>query len=752
MAPPLSRLRAVLLLLAGAFAFPGGAGGTDILSKSRIESCERDSNAGGRLSCAQKLVLDLAVPSGTSGGEASLVTKVVDVVNGTEPTRSVRNPPVITISKSAVAAVFDLNYLYDAVYKPEEHIVQTRKCEPYAGGNVVGECERLWDANGNVIPYTEPNCCPCGPNQRAPSSCGNFFDKIAKGKRNTAHCLRFPGDRFHVWEIGTSSLEFSIRVQVKKGSSVSEVVVGPENRTVISSDNFLKVNLIGDFAAYKSVPSFEGFYLVTPQKGAGSSQRPQELGDEHSKWMLLERVRFGPECNKIGVGYQAFQSQPNFCSAPLSSCLNEQLSNFWESDKNRIDRNQVPLYIVEGRYQRINQHPNAGAHSFSLGVTEDRASNLLLELNADDIEYFYQRSPGKIMGIDVATFEALSQVGTAKVTTKNIGKLEASYRLTFTCLSGISKLEEQYYVMKSGEAIVRSFDLRTSTDQAEKYLCAAILKASDFTEVDRVECQFSTAATVFNNGTQIGPTDEHKKKGGFWAFLDDIKAFCINFWDFVTDFLTGKSCSWTKCSSLFDFSCHFQYICIGWVVLICLVIAMVPIGAVVLWLLHQKGLFDPAYDWWEDQLGVETYHPRHKKVHHGHHHHHHRQSHRHGDHHHYHRHHHHHHHAHHRGKSEASHHHVLHRHGGWEPDPAAVEEGHRRQRHDPALGVQHRGGAGYKHRHSKAVAEVALSLDLDGPSRQRGREEAVEFREWRTDEGRHAEPGLHGRDRRHSRF
>jgi hypothetical protein len=34
------------------------------------------------------------------------------------------------------------------------------------------------------------------------------------------------------------------------------------------------------------------------------------------------------------------------------------------------------------------------------------------------------------MGIDVATFEALSQVGTAKVTTKNTGKLEASYRLT----------------------------------------------------------------------------------------------------------------------------------------------------------------------------------------------------------------------------------------------------------------------------------------------------------------------------------
>ena len=118
-----------------------------------------------------------------SGGEASLVTKVVDVVNGTEPSQSLRDPPVITISKSGVAVVYALNYLMvtpfamtvlrlflnlspfphqthphplcysdlflslsfasqDAAYKPEEHFVETRKCEPDAGADVVGYCER----------------------------------------------------------------------------------------------------------------------------------------------------------------------------------------------------------------------------------------------------------------------------------------------------------------------------------------------------------------------------------------------------------------------------------------------------------------------------------------------------------------------------------------------------------------------------------------------------------------------------------
>lgn len=46
---------------------------------------------------------------------------------------------------------------------------------------------------------------------------------------------------------------------------LQEVIVGPENRTVLSNDKFLRVNLIGDFVGYTSLPSFEDFYLVTPR-------------------------------------------------------------------------------------------------------------------------------------------------------------------------------------------------------------------------------------------------------------------------------------------------------------------------------------------------------------------------------------------------------------------------------------------------------------------------------------------------------
>ncbi|GAB4836682.1 Transcriptional activator [Ancistrocladus abbreviatus] len=431
--------------------------------------------------------------------------------------------------------------------------------------------------------------------------------------------------RFHVFGIGQRSLGFSVQIEVKAGPKTSKVVVGPNNRTAISNDNFLRVNLIGDFVGYTNIPSFEDFYLVTPRQG-GAGQ-PQDLGSNFSMWMLLERVRFtldGLECNKIGASYEAFNGQPDFCSSPFWSCLHNQLWNF---------------------------HEDAGPHSFSIGITEVLNTNLLIELRADDIEYVYQKSPGKILGIMVPTFEALAQFGIAKVTAKNIGEVEASYSLTmhlllsksvfplempqwrlqacslnwkregalmmsepalndylsFDCSRGVPMMEEQFFIMKPKEIITRSFKLYLTTDQAAKYACSAILKDSEFNEVDRAECQFTTTATVLDNGTQITPFEP--PKATINGFFDSIVDMWNRFWEGFTDFITGKSCR-SKCSSFFDFHCHIQYVCMSWLVLFGLFLAIFPTVLVLIWLLHQKGLFDPLYDWWEDHCWEGKPRPR----------------------------------------------------------------------------------------------------------------------------------------------
>lgn len=54
------------------------------------------------------------------------------------------------------------------------------------------------------------------------------------------------------------------------------------------------------------------------------------------------------------------------------------------------------------------------------------------------------RSPGKILGITVPTFEALAQFGIAEIKTQNIGEVEASYSLT-VCDYNTNVLTYQYY-------------------------------------------------------------------------------------------------------------------------------------------------------------------------------------------------------------------------------------------------------------------------------------------------------------------
>lgn len=56
------------------------------------------------------------------------------------------------------------------------------------------------------------------------------------------------------------------------------------------------------------------------------------------------------------------------------------------------------------------------------------------------------RSSGKIISINISSFEALSQVGSARVKTKNIGRLEASYSLT-VCISSRNCCLTGYFVI-----------------------------------------------------------------------------------------------------------------------------------------------------------------------------------------------------------------------------------------------------------------------------------------------------------------
>lgn len=63
-------------------------------------------------------------------------------------------------------------------------------------------------------------------------------------------------------------------------------------------------------------------------------------------------------------------------------------------------------------------------------VNQILSSVVSLELNADQIRYLVNRSPGKIVSAVVPTFEAVSRNGNMAVTVQNNGTLVADYTLT----------------------------------------------------------------------------------------------------------------------------------------------------------------------------------------------------------------------------------------------------------------------------------------------------------------------------------
>ncbi|KAF3788500.1 HAPLESS 2 protein [Nymphaea thermarum] len=470
---------------------------------------------------------------GQTGREASIMAELVETENTSNgKVQTIKESPVITIKKSAVYAVYEISYIrvygikslykfQDVAYRPEELYVHTRKCEPEAGPNVVGGCSRQL-----LQLLKEKQILPIVSDFK---EIGMEFSLM-----------------FHIFGVGKWSLDFSIHVEVKTQSRKSEVVLGPEKKMMVSSDNLLRANLVGDYVGYTSIPSFENFYLVTPREG--NSVQLDTLGGNYSMWMLLERVRFtldGTECNKIGVSYEAFNRQPDFCRSPFWSCLHNQLWNFWESDSSRIKRGQPPQFMVEKRFERINQHPvnhsidhsmfvsnyfirlgqclillliafeqSAGSHTFSIGITEVLSTNLLIELNADDVHYVVHRSPGDILNISIPTFEALAQFGTATIISKNTGTLEASYSLvvsssipvgaTLLCLKAVGRgIQAEGCTVAIADTNAAQDPGGRGNGGAFRPFLGAILKDCDFKEVDRAECQFTTIGTIIDTGTQV---------------------------------------------------------------------------------------------------------------------------------------------------------------------------------------------------------------------------------------------------------
>ena len=69
--------------------------------------------------------------------------------------------------------------------------------------------------------------------------------------------------------------------------------------------------------------------------------------------LIVEREKFdfsGSTCNKIGVGYSAFQTQGQRCGQPIGSCLENQIYHLMKEDQLLLQKGLKPKYHYLGTF------------------------------------------------------------------------------------------------------------------------------------------------------------------------------------------------------------------------------------------------------------------------------------------------------------------------------------------------------------------------------------------------------------------
>ncbi|MCO5577152.1 hypothetical protein L7F22_030976 [Adiantum nelumboides] len=150
-----------------------------------------------------------------------------------------------------------------------------------------------------------------------------------------------------------------------------------------------------------------------------------------SDWVVIDRIKFsldGRVCDRIETMDSAFCNQISRCTSPFNSCLRFQLQDYIEEDSSRLLKGLRPRFALT-QYGEFG-YANEGSYSrFLLPLQEITKSVIMLELNADNVKFLVNRSPGKILSITTPKFEALSRDGAAKIVVSNTGELLAGFFL-----------------------------------------------------------------------------------------------------------------------------------------------------------------------------------------------------------------------------------------------------------------------------------------------------------------------------------
>ncbi|KAI6646408.1 hypothetical protein LOD99_12530 [Oopsacas minuta] len=479
----------------------------DLLASSSLETCIKGrqaqvNNMDGS-PCTRKLVISVSIPSG-GGGTEKLESKLVSKVNGMEGTSLLEKPIRISIIKSQSRVSYRIRKIGRVNYKPREKILYFNGCnENIYKGKLVCNTVKL---DGITITDSHGRCCKCdlgnklGQNYqwtRSKLKCGLI------GVSETGHCMRLHPVFMDVFEFLAPQIIFKITVivtekTVEGWNRIGRVVVSPSSSHVSLLNGQVLVELIGDFAPKAHFFTLHSKLLLVPEN---KSYKILKRGQ--SDWLVLEKDQVdlsGTQCNKVGVWFQAFRHQENFCSLRNGSCLLNQPEDIWRINNERRKRGRsfrgLLSYYGKLRPTRIRRK----IPDYSIQFENDNLgrSEVVVTLTADELKFIVHKSAGKIVSAYVEDFEALTQQGNAMLLVLNEGNLTASYHLgIYRCSAGIELPHGRIVTLNPGASSSYNFTIYSHHPIHRENQCFAYLRDSRGNLMHEINFTFETYSTCF---------------------------------------------------------------------------------------------------------------------------------------------------------------------------------------------------------------------------------------------------------------
>ena len=502
-----------------------------IISSSSIEKCI-NSDPSKDISCKSKMLLSLTIQNAELQESDYVETTLNQVADKDGNIQKFSSPIKIVFSKTPVRVLYPCTYFQDFNYQPKENIISTSSTKCSDNSNDQNPTGGWSYSNGQKVKYSQGFCCSCSALSLSKKNlrgvkCSGIFDFSA-----SAHCLSFDPVWYSAYKVDKYKIEYTININVinvAENKTISNLQLSPKNTISINEDKTILVKLIGDFLPTDIFPrDLSNKFLIIPTKPDNSPIIKQGK----YRWMLIDKNRFsldGSECDKIGVGFFAFNTQSEKCNVEIGSCLRNQISHLYIEDIERVKNGKNPEYLIiyDKNYKYSLNDEGFSSRSFSYNLEGNINTLITLEIDTTVLKFVSNVSSGKILNIYINNnFMAMSDDGFMEISIKNTGILTAQYIISYECNNDIIALSSNEISLEPEEIKTFNKSLYTNSNIGKENNCKIILKNSIGETIDMKFISFNTIDEItFNNQEKEDNRNVTYDKKSYQFICEDS---CIN--------------------------------------------------------------------------------------------------------------------------------------------------------------------------------------------------------------------------------